>query len=214
MTATLKPLVASVYDMMKEEIMSGELSPGQKLKQDDIAKAYGVSKIPVREALARLEVDGFVLFQKNKGAKVRELTTQEILQLMDIRIALECKALELAIPNMVADDFLNARNILQKYAKKTQIEDWSELNIQFHQVLYEPCGNPQLLQMISDLRQRMGPHTRLIVTEVSGLTRPESEHYKIVETCEKQDVPTALALLQQHIEITKKEVAAKLRKLA
>jgi DNA-binding GntR family transcriptional regulator len=213
MTEKLKPSAVTIYDMIKETIMSGKLVPGQQLKQDDIAKAHGVSKIPVREALARLEVDGFVLFRKNKGATVREMSADELLQLMDIRMALECKALELAIPNMVADDFMKARSILEKCAKKTQPKDWSDLNIQFHESLYEPCGNTQLLQMISDLRERMGPHTRLIVTEASGLKRPQSEHYEILDMCEQKDVPNALSLLREHISVTKKETAAKLRRL-
>ncbi|MEH6571179.1 MAG: GntR family transcriptional regulator [Halioglobus sp.] len=203
-----------IYDTIKEGIMSGRLVPGEQLKQDDIARRYGVSKIPVREALARLEVDGFVLFRKNRGATVREMTADELLQLMDIRIALECKALETAVPHMVASDISGAKQILKECASKTELEDWSDLNVRFHQQLYEPCGNRQLVQMISDLRQRMGPHIRLLVTEASGLTRPQDEHHDILNACETGDVDTAVKLLCAHIETTKKETAAKLRKMS
>ena len=201
-----------IYDALKSAIMVGELAPGVPLRQDEIAKAHGVSKIPVREALLRLEVDGFVTFRKNKGASVRELSTHEILNLMDIRLALECKALELAVPHMVQSDFDMAARILDEYGESTDVSAWSDLNIRFHQALYEPCDNPLLLQMIDDVRARIGPVTRLIVTETSGFERPHREHCEMLETCRSGRVDTAVEQMRQHIETTKKEIAARLRR--
>lgn len=202
-----------IYDALKSAIMSGELTPGAPLRQDQIAKIHGVSKIPVREALLRLEVDGFVTFRKNKGATVRELSSHEILNLMDIRLALECKALELAIPNMVQSDFDTAARILAEYGESTDIASWSDLNIRFHQALYEPCDNALLLQMIDDVRARIGPVNRLLVTETSGFERPHQEHCAMLDACRSGDTETAVALMQQHIETTKKETAARLRRI-
>ena len=201
-----------IYNALKAAIMAGELTPGEPLRQDEIARSHGVSKIPVREALLRLEVDGFVIFRKNKGATVRELTTHEILNLMDIRVALECKALELAIPHMVGSDFLAADRILGEYGQSTGIPAWSDLNIRFHQALYDPCDNPVLLQMIGDLQARIGPVTRLLVSETSGLERPHQEHLAILQACKAGDVEGAVSLMRQHIETTKKETAARLRR--
>lgn len=201
-----------IYDALKSAIMAGELLPGEPLRQDEIARNHGVSKIPVREALLRLEVDGFVTFRKNKGATVRELTPQEILNLLDIRVALECKALELAVPHMVHSDFDKADNILSEYGESTDISTWSDLNVRFHQALYDPCDNPLLLQMIDDLRARIGPVTRLLVTETSGLERPHQEHHRILDACKAGEVGKAVDLMRQHIETTKKETAARLRR--
>jgi DNA-binding GntR family transcriptional regulator len=201
-----------IYDALKEAIMTGALPPGEPLRQEEIARNHGVSKIPVREALLRLEVDGLVLFRKNKGAIVRGHTPDEILNLMDIRSALECKALELAVPNFVESDLAAARSLLDTYSHETTSEAWSKLNLQFHRCLYEPCANHLLLEMIQDVGVRMGPSTRMLVSETSGLKRPHQEHVAILDAVAAGDTDRAVDLLRRHIETTKKEIAARLRR--
>jgi DNA-binding GntR family transcriptional regulator len=210
----LRSMADPIYDSIKRSILLGALAPGEPLRQDEIARVHGVSKIPVREALLRLEVDGYVLFRKNRGAIVRGLSAEEVLHIMDIRVALECRALECAIPNMIEADFQAARGILESYGNQADVEQWSDLNIRFHQVLYEPCDNPELLRMIVDLRHRLGPALRRLVTETTGPARPRTEHEQILAACEARDTSRAVALLRAHIEITKKETAARLRQSA
>ena len=118
-----------VYARLKEEIVSGRLAGGTALRQDEVARDCGVSKVPVREALRRLEVEGLVEFRPRRGAIVRQLSEADILELLDIRIALECRALELAVPNMVDSDFTLARDILDEYGAATSRERWSVLNL-------------------------------------------------------------------------------------
>jgi DNA-binding GntR family transcriptional regulator len=209
---SLQPTAEPIYEALKAAIMAGTLAPGEPLRQDDIARQHGVSKIPVREALLRLEVDGFVLFRKNKGATVRELSATEVLNLLDIRVALECRALELAIPQMAESDLERVRQLLNDYDRETRHEGWSTLNTLLHEALYEPCGNEPLLQMIRDVRARLGPAVRLLVSETTGLKRPQGEHRQILAACEAGDVPRAVHLLRRHIETTRKETAARLRR--
>lgn len=208
LTTTSQP----IYDSLRDLILSGAIRPGEPLRQDEIAKRHGISKIPVREALLKLEADGFVLFRKNRGAMVRELSAAELLHLMDIRVALECKALELAIPNMIQSDFDVMHALLKQYAEIETVEHWSRMNQSFHNALYEPSGNAQLLDMIRDIQQRMGPALRLLMTEASGLDRPNEEHHAILSACETGDVEQAVELLRAHIETSKKETAARLRR--
>jgi DNA-binding GntR family transcriptional regulator len=203
-----------VYDAVKISILSGEIEAGAPLRQDDIAKQFGVSKIPVREALRKLEIENLVIFEQNKGASVRHIPESEILQLFDIRIALECRALELAVPHMIDADFGALRKLSSDYAKKTDVKEWSAMNLQFHQMLYEPCGNPELIRMIGDLQDKLGKYLRLLVTEVSGLVRPMQEHEAILDACARGDGSQAVQNLRQHIETTKKEVGAFLRRKA
>ncbi|WP_372803334.1 GntR family transcriptional regulator [Paracoccus seriniphilus] len=201
-----------IYDEVRAMILSGEIKPGSPLRQDELAKRFGVSKIPVREALRRLQVENLVTFEKNKGASVRHYSEKEILQLLDIRVALESRALELAIPNMIDSDFRDMRKLLADYAQRTEVEEWSAMNARFHHMLYEPCGNPPLLAMINDLQDRLGQYLRLLVSTASGLERPMREHDVILEACEQQDVQGAVQALRQHIEASQKEVAAFLRR--
>lgn len=201
-----------IYDELKDQILSGRLAPGAPLRQDDIAGRHGVSKIPVREALRRLEIENLVVFQRNRGAAVRHFSETEILDLLDIRLALECRALELAVPNMIDSDFRRMEGLLSEYGRRTDIAEWSRFNLRFHEMLYEPCGNGQLLAMIDDLNLKLGQFLRLLVTEASGLERPMQEHDEILAACRAGDVVEAVRLLRRHIETTRKEVAAFLRR--
>lgn len=206
------PTADPIYEALKAAIMTGQLAPGEPLRQDEIARQHGVSKIPVREALLRLEVDGFVLFRKNKGATVREISPAEVLDLMDIRVALECRALELAIPQMAQSDLDRAQAILQACRPEADLAEWSGLNERFHQAIYEPCGNGALMQMIADLRARLGPFVRLLVTETTGFQRPVQEHQDILDACAAGQSARAVNLLRAHIETTRRETAALMRR--
>nr|WP_306265597.1 GntR family transcriptional regulator [Pararhizobium sp. IMCC3301] len=201
-----------IYEDLRALILSGKVKSGSPLRQDEIAKRFGVSKIPVREALQRLEVENLVTFERNKGATVRHYTVTEILQLMDIRIALECRALELAVPHMIDADLREMRKLLSDYAQRTEAAEWSDMNAKFHHMLYEPCGNAQLLRMINDLQEKLGQYLRLLVSEATGLERPMREHDEILDACENEDAATAVHKLRDHIQTTQKEVAAFLRR--
>ncbi|AXT34475.1 GntR family transcriptional regulator [Phaeobacter sp. LSS9] len=201
-----------IYDRLKEEITTGLLTPGLALRQPELAKRFGVSKVPVREALLKLEAERFVEFRKNRGAIVREVSDEEILDLIDIRVALECLAVELAVPNMIFADFARAEGILQSYATQTDPKAWSEHNIAFHQCIYEPCHNDHLLRMISDLRARLGPYSNKLVSVASGIERPHQEHLAILAACKEGNAKEAAALMRKHIVTTKKVAAAYLRR--
>ena len=202
----------NVYQALRKDILAGTLEGGQALRQDDIARLHGVSKVPVREALRRLEMESLVEFRPRRGAIVRSVSDDDLLEMLDIRIALECRALELAIPNMAESDFELAQEVLDEYQASPDKELWSELNRRFHACILEPCGNRQLLSLINDFEQRVGPLVRLRVTEATGLERPMREHAQILQSCRKGAVSDAVDALRDHIETSKREVAASLRR--
>jgi DNA-binding GntR family transcriptional regulator len=113
---------------------------------------------------------------------------------------------------MIDSDIATARELLDTYSHEIDALSWSRLNARFHQALYEPCGNAVLLQMIDDIQSRPGPSLRRLVSETSGLKRPQEEHRAILEASAAGDVVRAVELLRAHIETTKKETAARLRR--
>lgn len=90
-----QPAPELVRDSLREAIYSGKLQPGEQLRQEELAERYGISRIPVREALRQLEAEGLVTRQPNRGAVVAALSVQEVIEMLDIRIGLECRALML-----------------------------------------------------------------------------------------------------------------------
>jgi DNA-binding GntR family transcriptional regulator len=201
-----------IYQQLRQRILQNELTANQPIRQDKVAAQFNVSKIPVREALRQLESDGLVEFKPRCGAFVTELNEADIIENLEIRIALETHALKLAIPNITTADIELAEKILIKYQKVDDIERWSELNGQFHHCLYAPCALPQLMAMIENIKDRTSSFMRLKITQVSGLERPHSEHIVILNACKDGNIKLAVELLQKHIHCTKKEVTAHFRK--
>lgn len=201
-----------IYRSIRADILKGGILPGTPLKQDALAKDYGVSKIPIRETLKRLEADGLVEFKGRRGAFAIQHSMEDILEIQDIRIALECRALELAIPRMTDADIIMADEILIRYENANNIEEWSEMNRQFHDCLYAPCGLPKMMAMIRKIVEQTGLFIRLEVTIASGFERPHVEHRAILEACKNGETALAVKLLKKHIEQTKKEVMAHFRR--
>lgn len=198
----------NITPILREDILNGAISAGAPLRQDSLAERFGVSKIPVREALRLLEADGLVEFRPNCGARVAIFSPADFAEMFDIRVALECRALELAIPNFVEPDIHSAQEILVEYAKTTDHKMWSDLNLRFHQILYRPCGRPRLLKMIDKLQGQIGLSRRLRVTLITGFERPHREHQALLDACINSDVTQAVRLLRLHIDVSQKEVAA------
>lgn len=200
-----------IYNELRQQILQNQLPANESIKQDKVAEQFGVSKIPVREALRLLEADGLVEFKPRRGAFVVELSEKDILENLEIRIALETHAIQLAMPNMTESDLKQAQQILNEYQSTTCAERWSELNSQFHQCIYEPCGLVNLLKMIQNIKARNNSFMRLKISQVSGLERPHEEHLAILEACRTNNSKLGVTLIRQHIEATKKEVMAYFR---
>ncbi|MGN8545983.1 GntR family transcriptional regulator [Bradyrhizobium sp. 13971] len=115
----------AVREALRAAISSGELAPGLQLRQDELAARFGTSRIPVREALRQLEAEGFVTFLPNRGAVVSDLSIDEVIELLEIRIALECHALRLAIPAMGEIDLEETTKILRAYDAEPDPAQWA-----------------------------------------------------------------------------------------
>lgn len=203
--------VGEIYDTIRQSIISGEFEEGQFLRQDEIAAKLNVSKTPIRECLRRLEAEGLVEFLSKRGFRVATISAEDVLEMLDIRIGLECRALELAMPEMVSSDFTKAEDILDRYSKEERIDSWSKYNQAFHMALYEPCGRPKLLRMIADLHRDAGRSAHFKISRVSGLDRPMIEHQRILDLCKSGDVRKAVQCLKDHMETSRKEFAASVR---
>jgi DNA-binding GntR family transcriptional regulator len=197
-----------VRSELRRAIVDGELEGGSQLKQDELAERFGVSRIPVREALKQLAAEGLVTFHPNRGAVVSSLSLDDVLEMLEIRIALECRALRLAIPNMIDEDFDEALQILADYDREPSASKWGEMNWRFHQMLYVPCNCPKLLAMIDANYGHVGRFTRVQVSLAAGKERPQREHHQILAACRRGEVDRAVSLLEEHIVHTQKSLLA------
>ena len=190
-----------VADVLREAIMRGTLKGGQPLRQDELANRFGLSRIPVREALRQLEGEGLVTVQPHRGTVVSQISGDELHELCEIRVALETMALRLAIPRLDDETLNRAAAILVETDGETNVlEHWSANNWRFHATLYEPARRPRLLSMIKTLHDTVDRYLRLHVSILNYKTKGQAEHWGILDACRRRESAEAIALLDQHIE--------------
>ncbi len=201
-TATVSLSGDGITERLREMILSGNLGIGVQLKQEALAKHFGVSRIPVREALKRLEAEGLIRHIAHQGSVVASTSVQDLLEILDIRIALETRALKLAVPNMTQAEYRKMEEIMERYDRSDLPREWAELNYEFHMCLYRPCNRPKLLKMIDDVFRGCDIHLRAHQSHTVGRKSPQSEHRDMLKACKAKDILRASALLEQHIEHT------------
>jgi DNA-binding GntR family transcriptional regulator len=197
-----------IVAQLRSRILSGQLPGGIPLRQEHIAQEFGVSRTPVREALSRLEAEGLVTREHNRGSIVATMSLEDLQESLDIRAALEGRALRLAIPQMKASHFAAVADVLERYAQASTPTLWTELNLEFHLSLYRPAGRPRLLRMIEDLIRGTDRYLRVYISFVVGRDHPLEEHRQILRACRERDVAKAVRLLESHIERTQKALAS------
>ena len=193
---------------LRKNIYDGALSSGVALKQEELAERFGVSRIPIREALKRLEVEGLVRHEPNKGSVVASHSISDVIEMLDIRIGLETRALRLAIPHMNKKHLDRCEAILKRYDATSKPSSWSALNLEFHLTLYSVAGKPRLIKMIEDLVLSTQRYTRIYISHTLGRDQPQKEHYGLLQALRKGDAEKALMLLEEHIGHTQKAILA------
>ncbi|WP_176489083.1 GntR family transcriptional regulator [Rhizorhabdus dicambivorans] len=193
----------TVTDELRQLIISGELSDGVPLRQDALAERLGVSRIPVREALSRLEREGLAASYPHRGYVVTALSRAEIEELFDLRAQLEPELLRVAIPAMTEGDLRTAEAVLDEYNREIDAADigmWGEFNLRYHMALYAPSGRKRTLEIIRGLLVNTDRYTRLVLTLGTGVEQAKDDHGGLLDLCRKRSVNQAVALTRDHIQ--------------
>ncbi|WP_294926404.1 GntR family transcriptional regulator [uncultured Paracoccus sp.] len=188
-----------ILKFIRDSIADGSLDEGEPIRQDDVARLFNVSKIPVREALKRLESEGLVAFQRNRGAVVTTLSEPEIAQVFETRAILESNAIRLSVPHMTPETFAEAEAFCDAFAKETDVAQWSALNWQFHSRLYQDAQRPFLIRTIRSVNDRLERYLRIQLALSHGQGTADREHREILAACRAGDAERASGLVQAHI---------------
>lgn len=197
-----------ISNALRNAILQGRYSANQPLRQDHIAEELGVSKIPLREALVQLKAEGLVRFMPNRGAVVTELSANEVDEIFTMRIALETKALERAIPNLSPADFIRAKSVLEILEKEADRTQWSELNWEFHATLYQASQMPRLLNTIETLHNNVARYLIIYLGRLSAQDISQKEHLAIFNACQKRNIDAATKQLTAHLRKASKRLMA------
>lgn len=195
----------AVADRIRHLILSGELADGYPLRQDALAEQMGTSRIPVREALSRLESEGLVANYPHRGYIVTGLSRNDIEELFDLRGMLEPELIRYAIPRVTQSDLDNARAILREYDAAlvtADVDSWGDLNRRFHLALYVPSGRTKTLDIVKGLLVNADRYTRLVLTIGDGINRAQEDHNGLFELWSNGSINQAVALTRDHIQRT------------
>ena len=210
--STLVIAKESIVDSLRADILRGNLKSGQALKQDEIAAQFGVSKIPVREALIQLKTEGLVHFYHNRGAFVSELSAAEADEIYVMRIALETAVLARAIPNLTVTQLKHAEKILDAIDQEENIAKWGELNWEFHATLYIPASLPRLMDIIKALHTNIARYLVLYLAGMAYQKKSQKEHRAILAACRHGDIEKAVTVLEVHLRGASEHLVAYLNK--
>lgn len=206
------PLTAElIANSLRADILHGRFKSKQALRQDEIAAAFGVSKIPVREALIQLKAEGLVTFVPNRGAVVSELSPAEVDEIFTMRIALETVALGRAIPHLTVARLTQAETILQTIDREANAVRWGELNWEFHATLYEAANLPRLLEQVKILHIQVARYLIIYLVGLDYQIVSQREHREILEACRRGNIAAAVAVLEQHLRSAADQLMAFLK---
>jgi DNA-binding GntR family transcriptional regulator len=198
-----RTLAAAICDRLRKAILDGTHPSGMQLRQDALAATYGVSRIPVREALFQLEAEGLVRIVPHKGAVVSGLSIEEVNDVFDLRALLEPRLLEASGPKLMAEDFARIDRIQSAFVTAVKARDvvrWGELNADFHMALYAQAALPRTLSVVQSLLQTSDRYTRVQLSTPAAMLRAEREHHALAEYCRNGDFEAARTLLAAHVE--------------
>ncbi len=192
-----------ISDDLRRRILLNEIEAGAQLRQEALARYYDVSRMPVREALRRLEVEGLVQFLPHRGVIVNGLETEEISEYFHLRALLECDLMAAAVPRMTAEAIAEAEAHCATFDEMmqthSQLDQWGALNWKLHSALYAPSGRRHSLQIVEALHGRCDRFTRLQLVLTEGEKRASDDHHRLIALARSGETATAVALLHRHI---------------
>lgn len=197
------PLRDVVFNTLRQAILRGELSPGERLLEIHLANKLGVSRTPIREAIRKLELEGLVIMIPRKGAVVAEITEKSLRDVLEVRRALEALAVRLACEKIQPEEIEELKESAKEFEKALKTKEvtvFAEADVRFHDIIYRTTDNQRLIQLLYNLREQMYRY------RVEYLKREEShpvllaEHQYIIEMIEKRDAESAEKAICAHID--------------
>ncbi len=196
------PLRDVVFQTLREAILKGELKPGERLMELQLAGRLGVSRTPIREAIRMLELEGLAVTIPRKGAEVAKMTEKDMEDVLQIRRALDELAVGLACDNMT-DEKLEQIYVAQKgfeQAIRTEkVAQIAQADVEFHDTIYHASENPKLVTLLNNLREQMYRYRIEYLKDKGVYPRLVEEHKRIYEGLKQKDKKTVAEIVSYHV---------------
>lgn len=188
--------------LLRQVISSGGLPPGQRLVHEELAERFGVSRIPLREALRTLAAEGLVRIEPGRGTFVTELDLDEIHEIYELRRLVEPSFAVPVVMRAAPADIERLAGLAERMDAKDAIpaDDWSRLNFAFHLDMYRLAGRPVTYDVMSRLYHRLEPYSRYYVHATHSHDRVQHEHHSMIGALRERRAEELERAIHEHIE--------------
>lgn len=197
------PLRDVVFNTLRDAILTGKLVPGERLMENQLADKLGVSRTPVREALRMLELENLVELVPRKGAQVLDMSEKDIVNILEVRSALEGLATSLACKKMSKEAVMQLKALeanFERAVSENDIERFVELDEEFHDMIFAATENDKLVQMFQNLRIQLYRYRMAQAKEDTSMSTIVAHHRSIIRAIENNDFEEGAMLAQGHIK--------------
>jgi DNA-binding GntR family transcriptional regulator len=197
-----QPLREVVCEALRNAIVSGILQPGERLMEIQVAEELGVSRTPVREAIRKLELEGFVVMIPRRGTYVSDLSIKDITEVFEVRTSLDVLAAGLAAERITEEELEQMERLLVEigsYIEQNDMDKIVEADSQFHDILYRASRNERLVGIINNLREQLTRFRSLSMSYPGRLKVMFAEHTRMVESLGQRNVSLAQQFAGEHM---------------
>jgi len=199
-----RTLAEQIADRLREDLLSGRLSAGERLSQEGLAERYAVSRIPVRDALRILHSEGLVSADPRFGTTVTPLSTADLEELYEMRLALEPVVSRLATPHLRPQDLAAmARHLRTMETSSRAGSRWFEAHARFHRALIVRSGRDRMWPLVDRLRAQTERYVRVYKLLAGAGDDLQVEHVRILEAARRGDPDEVAAVVREHLEIVR-----------
>ena len=200
--AERKSLGQHVFDNLKQAIINGKIPPGQRLVENRLAETLGISRTPIREAIHKLEREGYLGKRPRGGFVVLGLDTIDIEETFGIRSVLEGYAARLAAVKHEESDLVPLEahiRTFQQHLDNEELEILPDINTEFHDMLYALSKSPRLIKMINDLKDQIFRFRQMILKDAELAAMSNADHMQMIESIKRRDAEGVERLVHEHL---------------
>lgn len=197
------PLRDVVFNTLRKAILRGELKPGERLMEIQLANKLGVSRTPIREAIRKLELEGLVLMIPRKGAEVAQITEKNMQDVLEVRKALEELSVQLACERITpeqVEEMKMAAEDFRKVLKSGDVTKIAEADVKFHDIIFAATNNQRLITLLNNLREQMYRFRVEYLKQKECYPQLLEEHDKLIALISGGNVEEACELMGRHID--------------
>lgn len=205
--ANVSSLTDEIVDIIRDRILKGEYRIGEKIKENQIATEFKVSRTPIREAFKQLELEGLIDYIPNRGCFAKGFTREDIEDIYAVRKALEIMAVEWAV-SRISDQQIEAlkeqRELMEFYTARKDSDKVLELNSAYHDIIYDAAGSRFMAQILRSYKEYIEQTRKVILYEQAYLEEILQEHKVILEAIIARDAECAKAAMADHLEMSQR----------